>query len=88
MQTHAVGDAAIRLFRTPEFSHMTTVSWGECDLLDAIAREAGMPHLHVLRRHKRILDALERDSRFEKFLFRCQRGGHKGNARAFKLIQQ
>jgi hypothetical protein len=47
--------------------------------LDEIAVQAGFPELHPLTRHKRILDALGHDRRFEKFLFRawiCNREGH------------
>ena len=85
---YVVGNAVIRLFHTPAFAHMYTVAWGECDLLDAIAREAELPPTHALDRHKRVLDALERDPRFEKFLFRVWLGNREGNARAFRYCSQ
>jgi len=79
-----IGDAVLRVFQTPEWSHMGTVAYGECELLDAIASEAGFPSMHPLNRHKRVLDALDRDPRFEKFKFRCWLGNREGLARGYR----
>lgn len=81
---YAVGDAAVQVLSTPTWSHMRCVAWGEIGLLDEIAVQAGFPQLHPLTRHKRILDALEHDRRFEKFLFTVWVGNHEGHARAFR----
>lgn len=83
---YAVGNAVLRLLQTPAWQHMEAVAWGECDFLDAIASEAGFPSIHVLTRHKRVLDALERDRRFEKFLFKVWLGNREGCARAFRTL--
>jgi hypothetical protein len=66
------------------------VMWGDCSLLDEIAIKCTHTNLvghgvHPLNRHKRILDALDRDGRFEKFYIRMK--GERGNQmwRSFKL---
>lgn len=51
------------------------VMWGDVTLLDMISKrcmhskisERGKGAIHPLDRHKRILDALDRDVRFEKY---------------------
>ena len=46
------------------------IMWGDCALLDEIAwkcTHTNLKETHPLKRHKRILDALDRDSRFDKF---------------------
>ena len=65
-----------------------SVMWGDCYLLDMIAEKCVHTNLrkqHPLNRHKRILDALEKDNRFEKWFIRMR--GMRGNQmwRSFKL---
>lgn len=64
------------------------VMWGDAHLLDDIAWKCTHTNLrdaHPLKRHKRILDALDRDSRFEKFYIHMN--GCPGPLwRSFKLI--
>ena len=81
---YAVGNAALQLREHPGYNNRDSVAWGDTELLDEIASRAGFPSMHVLDRHKRILDALEHDPRFEKFLFRCWVGNREGHARAFR----
>lgn len=65
------------------------VMWGDTYLLDEIAIKCTHTNLvghevHPLNRHKRILDALDKDDRFEKFYIRMR--GMKGNLwRSFRL---
>ncbi len=71
--------------------HREVVAYGDIELLEEIARQAGVsavsPHLHPLDLHKRVLNGLERDTRFEKFLFRCCdcNGIREIRVRAYKL---
>ena len=66
------------------------VMWGDCALLDEIALKCTHTNLreaHPLNRHKRILDALDRDSRFDKFYVHIK--GSPGPLwRSFKVIQK
>ena len=48
----------------------TSVMWGDVDTLDDCASRAGIGKMHPLRRHKRVLDALTRNARSQKPLFR------------------
>jgi len=64
------------------------VMYGDCTLLDMIAVKCTHTNLmkkHPLTRHSRILDALEKDARFEKYFIRMR--GMVGNQmwRSFKL---
>ena len=70
------------------------VMWGDTVLLDMIAERCTHTTLrirkdrkctHPLYRHKRILDALEKDSRFVKLFFHAR--GMRGNQwwRSFRL---
>ena len=66
------------------------IAWGDCYTLDEIAERSGFDALHPLHpldRHIRILNALDRDPRFEKFLFRCVDSGgvRERLVRAFRL---
>lgn len=64
------------------------VMWGDCALLDEIAWKCTHTNLkekHPLIRHKRILDALDRDSRFEKSYIHV-RGSPGPLWRCFKII--
>lgn len=94
-----MGDAAIQVLRSPAFSHLKSVSWGECDVLDAILvtvaclldvpiRDAFGPTPQM--RHKRVLDGLEGDPRFQKFLFRCVTGpgNRERMVRTFRLTER
>jgi len=58
------------------------VAYGDCYLLDEIGIMAEMKRCHPLDRHKRILDALDRSSLFEKRYFKAR----YGLARMFYLI--
>jgi len=67
------------------------VMFGDVTLLDMIAVKCTHTNLmekHPLTRHNRILNALQRDSRFEKFYVRMR--GMRGNQlwRSFKLKEQ
>jgi len=66
------------------------VQYGDTRLLDDIAERATHTNLmdkHPLTRHSRILDALDRDSRFEKYYIKMN--GYRGpHWRQFKLIQK
>jgi len=64
------------------------VMWGDCGLLDMIAKRCihtNLMNQHPLNRHSRILNALERDKRFDKYY--VKKGGEIGNPymRSFKL---
>lgn len=64
------------------------IMYGDTVLLDMIAKRCTHTNLmkkHPLVRHSRILNALEKDDRFEKFFF--ERRGFRGNKywRCFKL---
>jgi len=70
------------------------IMWGDSVLLDMVARRCEHTTLmrkkdgsytHPLNRHNRILDALDKDSRFEKLYFHAR--GMRGNQywRNFKL---
>lgn len=73
----------------------TIIGYGHLDALDRVANAAGYHALyyrttrdHPLNRHKAVLDALDRDPRFEKFLFRCMVNGTRDQerlVRAFRL---
>lgn len=63
------------------------VMWGDTGLLDMIAEKCthtNLMQLHPLDRHKRILDALDKDPRFDKKYVRIN---EKGDPlwRSFKL---
>lgn len=56
--------------------------WGDCGYLDEIgirATHTNLSSLHPLTRHTRILDALERSGRFEKYYITL--GEKKGQKR-------
>ncbi|MBA2677534.1 MAG: hypothetical protein H0U76_03950 [Ktedonobacteraceae bacterium] len=82
LSPHTIGDATIAEMTLWEREH---VAWGDCYFLDAIARRAELPAMHVLNRHKRILDTLDRDSRFEKKYNRVWVGNREGSVRCFTL---
>ncbi len=82
---HAVGDAAIALREQVIYSNRSAVEWGDIDFLEAIDVESGHSEpAHPLNRHRRVLNALERDPRFEKYLFRCFVGNRETLVRAFR----
>lgn len=56
-----------------------SVMWGDCGLLDdiAVAYNKQILDLHPLERHPRILSALERSGKFEKWFIRLN--GKRGN---------
>jgi len=73
------------------------IMYGDVTLLDMIAnrcthttlmRKKDGKFTHPLNRHKRILDALDNDERFEKFYIRMR--GMRGNQlwRSFKLRKE
>lgn len=76
---------------TVEVLHETdnpSIMYGDTVLLDMIAKRCTHTNLmskHPLVRHSRILNALDKDSRFEKYYF--ERRGYRGNKywRSFKL---
>lgn len=64
------------------------IMYGDCGLLDMVAvrcTHTTLMDAHPLDRHGRILNALEKDERFEKFYI--ERSGMIGNpyARSFRL---
>jgi len=64
------------------------VMYGDCTLLDMIAERCthtNLMKLHPLTRHARILNALDKDKRFEKLYFHAR--GMRGNPywRSFRL---
>lgn len=67
------------------------VMWGDHILLDEIAIKCTHTNLmnsHPLARHKRILDALEKDTRFEKQFIKMR--GMRGNQiwRSFEIKKE
>jgi len=67
------------------------IGYGDCDLLDAIAKKATHTTLfdkHPLDRHIAILNALDRSNLFEKSLFRIWVGNREGLARTFNLVEK
>lgn len=56
-----------------------SIMWGDCGLLDEIARKYrnDLLELHPLERHPRMLSAMERSGLFDKFFVRLN--GFKGN---------
>lgn len=68
-----VGDIALKVLAKIDSNH---VMWGDCDVLDNIARLADPKKLdlHPMRRWQYVLNALERDERFEKRMV----NGHVG----------
>jgi len=90
---HAVGDATIAVLAEQRRKGWPgdLVTWGDLGTLDAVGRRSGFydlhPWLHVLDAHIRLLNALEQDTRFEKFLFRCvdSNGVRERWVRAFRL---
>ena len=100
-KTH-IGTVALAVMSKNE---MTTIGYGDLHALGEIYREAGVnwrygpnptfrisnPHskLHPLDVNKRILDYLERDERFEKFLFQaCNSAGREVLLRAFRIKER
>lgn len=65
-----IAQAALDVLRETD---SPAVVWGDCTLLDTIGERVGMPSMHPLRRHKRILDALDRSPRFVKSYVRYGR---------------
>lgn len=68
---------------------LSSVMWGDAVVLDDCAKRCVHTTLydqHPLERHKRILDALERSSLFEKFNVRLPDYSVRGYVRAFCLI--
>lgn len=76
------------------------IMWGDAFLLDMIAERCDAQlhttlrtkkdgtHVHPLNRHNRILNALDKDPRFEKMYFHAR--GMRGNQwwRSFKLKEE
>ena len=65
------------------------IMFGDCGLLDMVAKRCTHTTLmdaHPLDRHIRILNALDKDARFEKFYVKIN--GIRGNPywRSFKLV--
>ena len=65
------------------------IMFGDCTLLDMVAVRCTHTNLmekHPMERHRRILNALEKDDRFEKLY--CQMHGMRGNQwwRSFKMV--
>ena len=92
LSPRAVGDAAVALLAAQRARGWPgdLIAWGDCYTLDEIADHSGFDALHPLHpldRHRRILDALDRDPRFEKFFFRCVDSGgvRERLVRAFRL---
>lgn len=78
-----VGDVALQVLKEENFPH---VAYGELTILDEIAGRIGIMQSisHPLNRHMYILNALDRDKRFEKGKFRVFLGNREGLARFFK----
>jgi hypothetical protein len=70
-------------------SGYTSVMWGDAWLLDAIGTRCGLPRMHPLNRHKRILDALERSPLFTKGYVRLDvfTNNQSRLVRSFKLVE-
>lgn len=79
-----IADAMVKVLRQ---WNRSTVGYGHCDTLDECGCLVGMSGIHPLDRHARVLNGLDRDHRFLKFLFRCviANGKCERLVRAFKL---
>lgn len=60
-----VGDITLEVLKETD---NPAVMWGDCGLLDTIGERAGWGRMHPLVRWQRVLNALDRDERFEKWL--------------------
>lgn len=82
-----IGTTMIQLLQEKE---RNTVMWGDADVLDDAYRLSGAKargkYLHPLNRWQRVMNALDRDSRFEKGYIRIDvfRTGNR-LVRVFKL---
>ncbi len=92
LSPRAIGDAAVTVLAAQREQGWPgdTITRGDCATLDDIADRSGflaLHPMHPLDRHIRVLNALERDPRFEKFLFRCVDSGgvRERLVRAFRL---
>ena len=68
-----------------------SVGYGDCHLLDAIAKKATHTTLmkkHPLDRHIAVLNALDRSKLFKKSLFYVYLGNREGLARTFDLEEE
>jgi hypothetical protein len=83
---------AVRLMRE---ANQDILMWGDLDLLDAIGSACEFERMHPLKRHAKILNALDANVRgknpaFDKLYIRLDtfRNDQSRNVRAFRLIKQ
>ena len=70
------------------FKHLTNVSYGDLLLLHEIFNKAEMKVKisHPLNKHQAVLNALDRESKYEDAIFeKCYFRSYKGLARMFEL---
>ena len=92
-----VGDIAIELMEKENSEYIGYETYGMLDNIYSIARKEKIVRgfkptsqlkEHPLNRQQVILNALDRDDRFEKFYIRCCVGNREGLVRMFELKEK